>query len=83
MPHTRAGTIAAPAGTVMQQRIEKLEVKVAFLEEANSQLSDMVYRQQMELQALRAQLMDMTSRLEAAQSRITEYTAEQEKPPHY
>ena len=67
----------------MDQRIEQLEVKVAFLEEANSQLSDMVYRQQQDLEALRAQLVDMTSRFEAAQARITEYTAEQEKPPHY
>lgn len=67
----------------MHQRIEQLEVKVAFLEEANSQLSDMVYRQQQELEALRAQIVDMTSRIEAAQSRMTEYTAEQEKPPHY
>jgi SlyX protein len=67
----------------MQQRIEQLEVKVAFLEEANSQLSDMVYRQQQELEALRARLVDMTSRIEPAQSRMTEYTAEQEKPPHY
>jgi SlyX protein len=67
----------------MQKRIEQLEVKVAFLEEANSQLSDMVYRQQQEMEALRARLADMSSRFEAAQSRITEYTAEQEKPPHY
>jgi SlyX protein len=70
-------------GAAMEQRIEQLEVKVAFLEEANSQLSDMVYRQQQELEALRARLAEMTSRLDAAQSRMTEYTAEQEKPPHY
>jgi SlyX protein len=67
----------------MEQRIEQLEVKVAFLEEANTQLSDMVYRQQQELEALRARLAQVASRLDAAQSRITEYTAEQEKPPHY
>ena len=67
----------------MHQRIEQLEVKVAFLEEANSQLSDMVYRQQQELEALRARLVDVTSRIDAAQTRTTEYTAEQEKPPHY
>lgn len=75
--------MAAPAGKAMHQRIEQLEVKVAFLEEANSQLSDMVYRQQQELEALRARIVEVNSRVEAAQSRITEYTAEQEKPPHY
>jgi SlyX protein len=67
----------------MQHRIEQLEVKIAFLEEANSQLSDMVYRQQQELEALRARFADMASRIEATQARMTEYTAEQEKPPHY
>lgn len=67
----------------MQQRIEQLEIKVAFLEEANTQLSDMVYRQQQELAALRAHLATISSRFEAAQSQLTQYTAEQEKPPHY
>jgi len=75
--------MAAEAVAAMDKRIEQLEVKVAFLEEANSQLSDTVYRQQQELEALRARLVAVASRLDAAQSRMTEYTAEQEKPPHY
>jgi SlyX protein len=67
----------------MDQRLEQLEIKVAFLEEANAQLSDMVYRQQQELEALRTQLAGFAERIEAAREQATSYTAEQEKPPHY
>jgi SlyX protein len=67
----------------MEQRIEQLEIKLAYLEEANAQLSDMVYRQRQELEALRAQLAGFAERIEAAREPATSYTAEQEKPPHY
>jgi uncharacterized coiled-coil protein SlyX len=67
----------------MDQRIEQLEFKVAFLEQANAELSGEVYRQHHELEALRAQIMALAGRLEAAQSQATEYVPGQETPPHY
>jgi SlyX protein len=67
----------------MDARIEQLEIKVAFLEEANAQLGDELYRQQQQLEALRTQLEGLSGRFEAAQASPTAYTAEQEKPPHY
>jgi SlyX protein len=67
----------------MDARIEQLEIKVAFLEEANTQLGDELYRQRQELEALRTQLEALSGRFEGAQSAPTAYTAEQEKPPHY
>jgi SlyX protein len=67
----------------MDQRIEQLEIKVAYLEEANTQLGDLVYRQRQELEALRAQLAGFAQRIEAVREQTTSYTAEQEKPPHY
>lgn len=67
----------------MQERVEQLEIKVAFLEQANGQLSEELYRQRQELEALRAQLTGLLERLDASQSQPTAYTAEQEKPPHY
>ncbi len=67
----------------MEQRIEQLEIKVAYLEEANGQLSDMVYRQRQELEALRLQLAGFVERIEAVREQATSYTAEQEIPPHY
>ena len=67
----------------MNQRIEQLEIKVAYLEEANTQLSDVVFRLRQELDALRAQLAGFMEKVEAAQEQTTSYTAEEEKPPHY
>jgi uncharacterized coiled-coil protein SlyX len=67
----------------MSDRLEQIEVRIAYLEQANAQLSDVLVQQQQELRALRAQLGAMTQRLEAAQSAPTTYTAEEEKPPHY
>lgn len=67
----------------MSDRLEQLEIKVAYLEQANAELSDMVYRQKLELDALREQLVGLVGRMEAAQAAPTVYTAEEEKPPHY
>lgn len=67
----------------MNERIEQLEFKVAFLEEANAQLGDTVYQQKLQIDALREQLNGFMSRVTAAQEQTTAYTAEQEKPPHY
>lgn len=63
--------------------IERIETKIAFLESANVELSDVVYRQQQEIAALRARLDALTQRIEAAQTPDTVRTAEEERPPHY
>ncbi|HVY80863.1 MAG TPA: SlyX family protein [Steroidobacteraceae bacterium] len=65
------------------EAIERLELKIAFLERAHTELGDVVYRQQQEIEALRAQLAALIARLEAAQEEPTAYTLEQERPPHY
>ena len=67
----------------MTDRLEQVEVRIAFLEQANGELSDVLYQLRQELEALRAELATMSQRWEAAQSAPTTYTAEQEKPPHY
>ena len=63
--------------------IERIELKIAYLERANNDLSEVVYRQQQQLDALRAQLTVLTGKMEMALSDQTAYTAEQERPPHY
>jgi len=65
------------------EAVERIELKIAFLERANSELGDVVYRQQREIEALRTQLAALIARLEATQVEQTAYTAEQERPPHY
>ena len=67
----------------MTDRLEQIEVRIAYLEQANAQLSDVVYQQRQELEALRAKLAALTERLESAQAQPTAYTPEDEKPPHY
>ncbi|MFO7325067.1 MAG: SlyX family protein [Pseudomonadota bacterium] len=67
----------------MNERIEQLEVKVAFLEQANSQLSEELFRQRREIDALATQLKALTGRFEATLVSPTAYSAEEEKPPHY
>jgi SlyX protein len=68
----------------MNERLEQLELKLAFLERANQELSDVVYRQQQELDDLRARLAVLAARVDTMKvSEATEYTPEQEKPPHY
>jgi SlyX protein len=63
--------------------VEHIETKIAYLERANADLSDAVYRQQEELRAIRALLLAISSRIEAQQGLPTTYAPEDEKPPHY
>jgi uncharacterized coiled-coil protein SlyX len=65
------------------EALERVELKIAFLERANSELGDVVYRQQQEIESLRAQLAALLARLDATQAEQTTYTPEQERPPHY
>lgn len=62
--------------------IEQLEIKVAFLEETNTQLSEEVYQLRQQLDGLRQKLDTLTGRFEAAASQPP-YSPEDEKPPHY
>jgi SlyX protein len=66
------------------ETLENIETKIAFLERANAELSDVVYRQQQEINALRDRIAGLTARLDAAQTEGGRpYTLEEEKPPHY
>jgi SlyX protein len=65
------------------EAVERLETKIAFLESANVELSDVVYRQSQEIQSLRARIDALAQRVEAAQTPETVRTPEEERPPHY
>lgn len=67
----------------MTDRLEQIESRMAWLEQANSELSDTVYRQQQEIKSLRADLGTLLQRMEAAQAQTTTWTPQEEKPPHY
>jgi SlyX protein len=64
------------------QTLERLETRIAFLERANSELSDVVFRQQQEIQALATKLREVLERLSAEREEAAG-GPEQERPPHY
>jgi len=63
--------------------LEQIETKIAFLERANAELSDVVFRQHREIETLRAQIIGLAARIDAVQSDIGVSTPEEERPPHY
>lgn len=62
--------------------LERIQTKIAFLEQAMAELSDVVFRQHKEIQALDAQIKALKDRLAGA-SLDEARTLEQERPPHY
>jgi uncharacterized coiled-coil protein SlyX len=64
------------------ESLELVQSKIAYLERAMAELSDVVFRQHREIQALEAQLKAVRERLESAGSEEAR-PAEQERPPHY
>jgi SlyX protein len=65
------------------EALERLETKIAYLERSNSELSDVVYRQHREIEALQARLESLAQRVSAMHSQEEARTPEDERPPHY
>jgi uncharacterized coiled-coil protein SlyX len=63
-------------------KIEQIETRIAFLERANSELSDVVFRQHRDIENLRAQIVALAARIDASHSEPAR-TLEDERPPHY
>jgi uncharacterized coiled-coil protein SlyX len=65
------------------EAVEKIELRIAYLERANNELSDVVYEQQREITELRTRVEDLVARIETLQAEPLQSTPEQERPPHY
>ena len=65
------------------EALEQIQTKIAFLERATSELSDVVFRQHGEIQAVEAKLKAIMDRLSGAQFDDPPRPPDQEKPPHY
>ena len=64
--------------------LEQIETKIAFLEHANAELSDVVTRQQRDIAELRDQIASLAARLQTLrESDAAPGTADDERPPHY
>lgn len=68
--------------TTIEDSLERVQTKIAYLEQAIGELSDVVFRQHKEIQVLTTQIKTVTDRL--AGGALDEVrTPEQERPPHY
>ncbi len=63
--------------------LERLETKLAYLEQANQSLSDTVYRQQRELDNLRELVRGWQRELQAWRAEQGARSPDEERPPHY
>jgi SlyX protein len=66
----------------MSERIDSLEFKVAHLERALQELSDVLYRQQRELDSLRDRNQQLVEQVQQLSDRAGDPNAV-EIPPHY
>lgn len=65
------------------ERLEQIEIKLAYQDDALRQLSDVVYRQQQQIEVLRNQYQRLDERITNGGSTAAPPSAEDEKPPHY
>jgi uncharacterized coiled-coil protein SlyX len=63
--------------------LEEMQSKIAFLERASTELSDVVFRQHLEIKALQSRLQALIERLGSTAPDDAPRTLEQERPPHY
>lgn len=63
--------------------VEEIQSKIAFLERANADLSDVVFQQQREIRALGLRIKEVADRLEGVQADERQRSLEDERPPHY
>jgi uncharacterized coiled-coil protein SlyX len=66
-----------------EDSLEQIQSKIAYLERATTELSDVVFRQHNDIKQLEAQIKALRDRLTGPQFEETPRTLEQERPPHY
>ncbi|MGO9934238.1 MAG: SlyX family protein [Steroidobacteraceae bacterium] len=67
----------------LDESLEEVQSKIAYLERAVAELSDVVFRQHKEIQVLEVQLNAVRERLDSTRSDEAPRTADHERPPHY
>jgi len=68
---------------VSENRLEQIEIKLAYQEDATRELSDVVYRQQQLIDQLQAFCRQLEQRVNSASEPASADSAADEKPPHY
>ncbi|MGE3773866.1 MAG: SlyX family protein [Gammaproteobacteria bacterium] len=67
----------------MSEERERIELRIAYLEQALQELGDVVYRQQREIDGLKQRLSVAQERLDALRGDGTPREIDEERPPHY
>ena len=65
------------------EAIERLELKVAYLERAHQELSDVLYAQGREVDSLKARFAALVARLQDGDDPAQKFDPDAERPPHY
>ena len=65
------------------ETVEQIQTKIAYLEKANAELGDLVFRQHQDILSLVRRVEALADRLNAALSDERRQAPEQERPPHY
>ena len=71
------------ARRIPDEALEQLQTKIAYLEQANAELGDLVFRQHLELKALGKRIDALAERLSAALAEERRAGSDEERPPHY
>lgn len=67
----------------MDAQLERIESKIAYLEQALQELGDVVYRQQREIDGLKQRLAAAQDQLERLRNEGPSPSPAEERPPHY
>jgi len=67
----------------MDAGLERIESKIAYLEQALQELGDVVYRQQREIDGLKQRLAMAQDQLDSLRNEGASRTVDDERPPHY
>jgi SlyX protein len=67
----------------MQERITEIEIKLAHLEQAVNEISDVLYRQQNLLERLESGYENLRQRMHSDNTATDGPNPADEKPPHY
>jgi SlyX protein len=67
----------------MRDRLTEIEIKIAHMEQAVNELSDVLYHQQQLIERLETGLEKLAENLASAGEGPTQTDAADQKPPHY
>jgi SlyX protein len=66
-----------------EERLEKIESKIAFLEDAVEDLNKTIYAQQKQIDQLRAVIESLVSRVRDLSGTVEAFGPADQRPPHY